>query len=65
MISLLKISDICKQLSISRTTLYQLINRGDLKPIRVMGAVRFASADIDAYVEKLREEASESADRAA
>jgi excisionase family DNA binding protein len=44
-------------LSVSRTTLYDLIRRGELRPLRVGRAVRFERAALEDYVARLRGEA--------
>jgi excisionase family DNA binding protein len=42
-------------LGISRKTLYALIHRGELVPIRVGERARFEPADVRAYLERNRE----------
>jgi excisionase family DNA binding protein len=52
---LLSINQVARLLGISRKTLYALIRRGDLLPIRVGERLRFDQADIRAYLERQRE----------
>lgn len=54
---LLTIADVRELLQVSRSTVYELIKRGDLVPIRVGERLRFSPADIRAYLERSREEA--------
>lgn len=39
-------------LDISRTTVYRLIERGELHAIKLNGAWRVAQSDLDAYIER-------------
>ncbi len=41
-------------LHISRSTLYDLIERGELHPLHIGRALRFPMADLRAYVRRLR-----------
>jgi excisionase family DNA binding protein len=47
---LLTISEVSDLLRISRTSVYRLIERGDLEPLRVGERVRFAPAEIRRYL---------------
>jgi len=40
-------------LSIGRSTLYDLIDRGDLVPIRIGRCVRFRPEDLRAFIDRL------------
>ncbi|MET0937812.1 MAG: helix-turn-helix domain-containing protein [Gaiellaceae bacterium] len=53
---LLTIGDVQGLLRVSRTTVYELIRRGDLVPIRVGQRFRFSPVDIRAYLERSRQE---------
>jgi excisionase family DNA binding protein len=55
---LLSINDVAALLGISRPTVYALIRRGELVPIRVGQRARFESADVRAYLERHRESRS-------
>jgi excisionase family DNA binding protein len=52
---LLSINEVAELLGISRPTVYALIRRGELVPIRVGERARFAPADVAAYLERNRE----------
>jgi excisionase family DNA binding protein len=52
---LLSINEVARLLSVSRRTVYALIRRGDLAPIRVGERLRFEQADVRAYLERNRE----------
>jgi excisionase family DNA binding protein len=52
---LLSINEVAELLGISRPTVYALIRRGGLVPIRVGERIRFDPADIRAYLERNRE----------
>jgi len=52
---LLSINEVAGLLGISRPTLYALIRRGELVPIRVGGRARFEPADVRLYLERNRE----------
>ena len=47
------------QLSIGRTSLYGLFASGELTPIKVGNRTYIAQADINAYVNRLRQQAGE------
>ena len=40
-------------LGIGRTTLYELIRRGDVRPIRIGRCVRIPQRELEAYVDRL------------
>jgi excisionase family DNA binding protein len=52
---LLSINEVAGLLGISRPTVYALIRRGELVPIRVGKRARFDPADVRAYLERHRE----------
>jgi excisionase family DNA binding protein len=52
---LLSINEVADLLGISRPTVYALIRRGELVPIRVSDRARFEPADVRAYIERHRE----------
>ena len=57
---LLTIPEACRRLSISRATFYRLLDRGHLRTVPVSPSGRsrrVASADIEAYIDRLRREA--------
>jgi excisionase family DNA binding protein len=54
--TLLTIPETCDILRISRWSVYQLINKGRLKTIRIDRRRLIVSADLTALIEELREE---------
>lgn len=46
-----------EDLGIGRTLVYQLINSGELESVKIGGARRVVYASIEAYVERLRQQA--------
>ncbi len=53
---LLRLSDVAEFLKVSRGTVYTLIQRGEIVPLRVSDSPRFEPAQIRAYLGRLREE---------
>lgn len=51
---LLTATQAAELLSIGRTTIYQLVWSGELKPIRIGRSVRFAVDDLEAFVSAKR-----------
>ena len=51
--SLLTIRDTGRIMSIGRTKVYELINRGELPVVRIGRSVRIRSADLEAFIEGL------------
>jgi excisionase family DNA binding protein len=47
------IPDVCEQLSISRSTLYQLIDDGALRRVKVGARALIPQVDVDAFVARL------------
>lgn len=47
------IPNVCEQLSVSRTTVYQLINDGTLRRVKLGASALIPQADIDAFVASL------------
>lgn len=41
-------------LGIGKSKVFELIRTGDLKPVKIGGALRFRVADVEAFVEGLR-----------
>ena len=52
---LLKLPEVSARLSLSRTAIYRLIEKGDLQPVRIGGALRFPESTIDRLIEGLKE----------
>lgn len=53
---LLKLPEVSARLSLSRTAIYRLMDRGELKPVRIGGALRFPASAIDRLIEGLMKE---------
>ena len=47
-----RVNDACARLGISRTTLYQLIKAGELRPIEVGGRVVVAESELRRFVDE-------------
>ncbi len=57
---LLTIPEACRRLSISRATFYRMLDRGQLRTVPVSPSGRsrrIPSADLESYIERLRQEA--------
>ena len=52
---LLSLSEVCKQTSISRSTLYRLIKSRALVPVKLGRAVRIPSEELESFLESLKE----------
>lgn len=50
---LLTTSQAAKVLSLSRTTVYALINQGELRPIHISRSCRISWAELERYVQRL------------
>ena len=50
---LVSVEDAAGLLGIGRTTLYELIRRGDVRPIRIGRCVRIPQRELEAFVERL------------
>jgi len=50
---LMSVEDVMKALSVGRSTIYKLIGKGELRPIKIAGATRFKTADVVAWVDGL------------
>ena len=58
---LLRIDDAAQRLSISRATMYRLIQRGELPIVRIGSAVRVRAVELDLWVAGIRANTSETA----
>ena len=47
---LFTVSTLCKHLSISRATLYRLINKGEIEPIRIGSLTRFTESEVERFL---------------
>lgn len=52
-IKLLTIPQVAERLGLSRSTVYNLVNAGKLKAIKINKSVRFADIDVDAFIQSL------------
>jgi excisionase family DNA binding protein len=55
---LYRVSDAALALSLSRAKVYELINSGALRSVRIDGARRMRATDLEAFVASLGEEAA-------
>ncbi len=51
---LLKLEEVCERLKVSMSTVRRLIDRGDLVAVRVGRNLRVRPADLEAYIERSR-----------
>ena len=56
---LLRIDDAAQRLSISRATMYRLIQRGEMPIVRIGSAVRVRAIELDLWVAGIRANTSE------
>jgi len=59
MAQLFKVDEVAKELQISRATLYRLIARGYIQPIKVGRSVRFTQKSIDLLIKRLETQTRE------
>ena len=52
---LLTVKEACEYLNISKATLYKLIKKGDLKPIKLSNATRFDVNDIEEFIKRKKQ----------
>ncbi|MGI8656493.1 MAG: helix-turn-helix domain-containing protein [Pyrinomonadaceae bacterium] len=60
---LYSVKEVCERLHISRSTLYELRIRGELKHVRIGCRPKFAPEDLHAYIQTLRGKKEASADK--
>ena len=53
--SLLEFNDVCDLLKIGRSTLYNLVNRKEIKAVKLLGRTLFREADVYNFVTNLAE----------
>ncbi len=53
---LLKLPEVSDRLSLSRTAIYRLMEKGELQPVRIGGALLFPASSIERLIEMLKEE---------
>ena len=49
---LFSVSELGRHLGVSRWTVYRLVNKGELRAVRVGERLRFRPADVDAYLDR-------------
>lgn len=54
MTALVSISEVQRQLNVSRSTVNRLIERGEIGSVHIGRAVRIPSEDVDAFVRRLQ-----------
>ena len=54
-IRLLTIPQVQERLGLGRSTIYNLINAGELKAIKINKSVRIADTDVDKFIQSLLE----------
>lgn len=47
------VNEVCDQLKISRSTLYRLVNAGEIEPVKVRNCRRFTETAVNRYVDRL------------
>lgn len=52
--SLLTLKDVMERLKFGRSTIYKLIDQGELHPFKVSGSLRFDEEDVEAYIQRCR-----------
>ncbi len=50
--SMMTTQEVVKYLNISRTTLYKIMDAGELRSYKVRNVLRFRREDVEAYLEK-------------
>lgn len=58
MADLLTMKQVTRQLGISERTVYRLMEEGELNPFKMGKSWRFEQSDIDAYIERLRQDSA-------
>ena len=51
--ALISISDVQHRLNVSRSTVYRLMDRGEIRRMNIGRSVRIPSEDVDAFVQRL------------
>jgi len=52
--ALLTVSEVAARLGVGRTTVYELLRRGDLRRLKIGSATRVDARDVEAFVDRLR-----------
>ena len=57
---LFTVTTLCEHLAISRATLYRLIRRGELEPLRIGSLTRFTENEVNRYITRQQKQARSS-----
>ncbi len=57
---LFTVTTLCEYLAISRATLYRLIKRGELEPLRIGSLTRFTENEVNRYITRQQKQARSS-----
>lgn len=49
---LLTLAEVCRRLALSRPSVYRLVASGRLPAVRIVQALRFRTADVDALIDR-------------
>lgn len=52
---LLIVKETAARLSVSESTIYRLMKKGELRPIKIGGSLRFDELDLEAYIQQAKE----------
>lgn len=55
--NLYTIKTLCAYLSISRSTIFRIMERGEIEPLRIGSAVRFTEAEVNRYITRQQKQA--------
>ena len=55
-----RLTYVCSRTDLSRSTIYRLIERGDLKAVKVGKALRITDSEINRFIEELSTQSVES-----
>ena len=56
---LMKVSEVAAELSCGRSTIYELVNNGELNPVYLGRSVRIPADEVASFVAKLRQDGGE------
>lgn len=57
---LFTVTTLCEHLAISRATLYRIIKRGELEPLRIGSLTRFTENEVNRYISRQQKQARSS-----
>lgn len=50
--TVLTLKEVQDRLKVGRSTVYRLIDKGELNPFKIEGALRFEETDVEAYIQR-------------